>query len=141
MRNRPSPPVPATAASVAVAMTCRVAERNPEKIRGSALGTSTLASTWHAGHAHALGGVAGGRVDALDPGVGAGHERRDRQHDEHDEAGHEEGRVARELGEQPQHHEVEQAQAGDRAGGAREVDDEEPAATGVADGQARPGSR
>ena len=69
MRNRPRPPMPMLAAIVAVAMICSVAERSPEKISGSAQGTSTLASTCVPRHAHAPGGVTRGRVDALDPGV------------------------------------------------------------------------
>ena len=43
--NRPSPPRVTYAAMVAVAITCRVAERKPEKISGSALGSSTRKST------------------------------------------------------------------------------------------------
>ena len=35
------------AAIVAVAMICSVAERSPEKISGSAHGTSTRSSTWY----------------------------------------------------------------------------------------------
>ena len=37
--------MPMLAAMVAVAMICSMAERSPEKISGSAQGTSTLAST------------------------------------------------------------------------------------------------
>ena len=38
--------MPMVAAMVAVAMICSMAERSPEKISGSAQGTSTRASTW-----------------------------------------------------------------------------------------------
>ena len=83
MTYRPKPPSETTAAIVAVATTCRNAERMPEMISGSATGSSTLVSTSRPGHPHALGRVPDGRVDGRDAGVGVGQDRRDRQDHQH----------------------------------------------------------
>ena len=79
---------------VAVAMTCSVALRRPERASGSAHGQLDLRQHLPPGHAHAPRRVAGGGVDAVDAGVDAGQQRRHREQHEHDDARDDEGEVA-----------------------------------------------
>ena len=75
-------------------MTCRVALRTPGDDQRQRARHLDLAQHLAAGHAHALGGVAGRRIDLPDAGVGAGQDRRDGEEHEHDHAGDDEGEVA-----------------------------------------------
>ena len=76
-------------------MTCSIAERRPEKISGSAHGTSTLREHLRCRACPSPWPRRARPGRPLDPGVGAGQDRRDGEHHQHDEAGHDDRRVAR----------------------------------------------
>ncbi len=95
---------------MAVAMTCNIAERMPDRINGSAQGELHVPQDFRAAHTHAHGSIACGRLNSLDAGVRARQDRGDGQDDQHQTGRRQEGDLTAQPGSEPEEGQIQQAQ-------------------------------
>ena len=146
MMNRPSPPPPTYARSVAVATTATALERMPARMSGVASGSSTLADHLPPVHAHAACGVTDVGVDLGDADVGVREHGRDgEQHEREERRDRDDADASEVLGRirdaEREHRDQEDRDRGHRPPDVRDVDRQEATAPEVPEHEHRSAPR